>query len=56
MTDRAQGTDKQMWIEPRASQIWVDPEILELNISDTFAFPGLGADVGGNAFPDCQRS
>ena len=35
---------------------WVEPEIHELDVRDTFAFPGVGADVGGNAFPDCQRS
>lgn len=35
---------------------WVEPEVIELNVNDTFAFPGRGADVGGNPFVDCQRS
>jgi hypothetical protein len=35
---------------------WVEPEIRELDVRDTFALPRLGADVGGNPFPDCQRS
>ena len=35
---------------------WVEPEIRELNVLDTFAFIGVGADVGGNPSPDCQRS
>lgn len=35
---------------------WVEPEIRSLDIEETFALPGLGADVGGNPFPDCQRS
>lgn len=40
----------------KAKQIWVEPEIRELDVMETFAFPGVGADVGGNPFPDCQRS
>ena len=35
---------------------WVEPEILELDVRETFQFPNLGADVGGNPAPDCQRS
>ena len=35
---------------------WVDPEIRDLDVQETNAFPRLGADVGGNPFPDCQRS
>ncbi len=35
---------------------WVEPEIRELDVRETFAFPRLGADVGGNPRPDCQRS
>lgn len=35
---------------------WVEPEIRELDMRDTFAFTGLGGDAGGNPFPDCQRS
>jgi hypothetical protein len=35
---------------------WVEPEINELDVMETFAFTNLGADVGGNPDPDCQRS
>lgn len=35
---------------------WIEPEIRELDIRETFAFPGRGADVGGNPTIDCQRS
>ncbi len=35
---------------------WVEPTIRELDVRETFAFPNLGADVGGNPAPDCQRS
>jgi hypothetical protein len=35
---------------------WVEPEIQLLDIEETYAQPGGGADVGGNPFPDCQRS
>ena len=35
---------------------WVEPEIRQLDIQETNALPFLGADVGGNANPDCQRS
>ena len=35
---------------------WVEPEIVELDVMDTHALPMRGADVGGNPFPDCQRS
>lgn len=35
---------------------WVEPEIRELDVLDTFQFPFLGADIGGNPSPDCQRS
>ena len=35
---------------------WIEPEIRTLDIGETNAFPNLGADIGGNAFPDCQRS
>lgn len=37
-------------------KIWVEPEIRELDVVETFAFPGVGADVGGNPTPDCQLS
>ncbi len=35
---------------------WVEPEIRELDVLDTFQIPIVGADVGGNPAPDCQRS
>lgn len=35
---------------------WVEPEIRELDVRDTFALPNRGADIGGNPTPDCQRS
>lgn len=39
---------------PKAA--WVEPEINELDVMETFAFPNRGADVGGNPYIDCQRS
>lgn len=35
---------------------WVEPSIRELDIRETFALPGRGADIGGNPTIDCQRS
>lgn len=35
---------------------WIDPQLRELDVRDTFADPGPGADVRGNPFPDCQLS
>lgn len=35
---------------------WIEPEVRELNVRETYAFPNLGADVGGNPSPDCQKS
>ncbi len=35
---------------------WVEPEIRELDVRETFALPALGSDPGGNPSPDCQRS
>lgn len=35
---------------------WVEPEIRQLDVLETFAFINVGADVGGNPTPDCQRS
>lgn len=37
-------------------KVWIEPEVRELDVRETFAFPNLGADVGGNPTPDCQRS
>jgi hypothetical protein len=39
-----------------SKKAWIEPEIRELDILETFAFRGVGADVGGNPFPDDQRS
>lgn len=47
MTDHVQTTEQQMWVEP---------QVRALDVRETFALPGTGADVGGNTFPDCQRS
>lgn len=35
---------------------WVEPEIRELNVLETFQLPHVGADIAGNPSPDCQRS
>lgn len=43
----AQKTDRKPWVEPT---------VRELDIQETHAAPGRGADIGGNAFIDCQRS
>ncbi|MDL2352453.1 MAG: hypothetical protein QFC78_06365 [Pseudomonadota bacterium] len=43
-------------ISTPSKQTWVDPEIRELDVLETFALQHLGADVGGNPSPDCQRS
>jgi hypothetical protein len=37
-------------------EAWIEPEIRDLDVQETNAQPGGGADVGGNAFPDCQSS
>lgn len=39
-----------------SKKAWIEPEIRELDILETFQFRGPGADVGGNPFPDDQRS
>lgn len=36
--------------------VWIEPEIRDLDVQETNARPGTGADVGGNPFPDCQSS
>ena len=46
----AQSEDK------RELKAWEEPSIRELDIRETFAFPGRGADIGGNPYIDCQRS
>jgi hypothetical protein len=35
---------------------WVEPDIQELDVLETFAASNRGADVGGNPYVDCQRS
>lgn len=35
---------------------WIEPQVRELDVRETFADPGLGTDVRGNPFPDCQLS
>lgn len=36
--------------------VWLEPEIRDLDVQETNAQPGPGADAGGNPFPDCQAS
>jgi hypothetical protein len=45
---------KFMMTSERAA--WIEPEIAQLDVEATHAFPQRGADVGGNPFIDCQRS
>ena len=40
----------------QSKQAWIEPEVRELDVQETFATPGRGSDVGGNPFPDCQFS
>jgi hypothetical protein len=40
----------------QGKQAWVEPEIRELDVQETFAAPKRGSDVGGNPYPDCQLS
>jgi hypothetical protein len=56
MTTNSPNQAARLWVEPSVKKLWVDPEISELSVSETFAQPGAGADVGGNPFPDCQAS
>ncbi len=42
--------------ETETREVWIEPIIRELDVQETNAFPTAGADVGGNPFPDCQRS
>lgn len=39
-----------------SKKAWVMPEVRELDVTETFARVGTGADVGGNPNPDDQRS
>lgn len=43
-------------VENTKNAVWVEPEIRDLDVRETNAAPGRGADAGGNPFPDCQRS
>ncbi len=43
-------------VETPARKPWVEPEVRALDIRETAAFSGRGADIGGNPAPDCQRS
>jgi hypothetical protein len=42
--------------ENTSKMVWIEPEIRDLDVQETNAQPGAGADVGGNPFPDCQQS
>lgn len=35
---------------------WIEPEVRDLDVQETNAFPRRGSDVRGNPYPDCQRS
>lgn len=35
---------------------WIEPEVRDLDVRETYADPGVGLDVGGNPAPDCQAS
>jgi hypothetical protein len=48
--------DLMMNLTPQTKLSWIEPEIVELDVVETAIFPRLGADVGGNPYPDCQRS
>lgn len=39
-----------------ARRPWIMPEIRELDVRETSAFPNRGSDPGGNPYVDCQRS
>jgi hypothetical protein len=41
---------------PKTKLAWVEPAITELDVVETAQFPRRGADIGGNPYPDCQRS
>ena len=43
-------------VENKQKMNWLEPEVRDLDVQETNAQPGPGADVGGNAFPDCQAS
>jgi hypothetical protein len=43
-------------VENTKKMDWLEPEIRNIDIQETNALPRTGGDVGGNPFPDCQRS
>lgn len=43
-------------VDNKQKMDWLEPEVRDLEVQETNASPNLGADVGGNPFPDCQRS
>jgi hypothetical protein len=47
--------EKQVKID-QARNEWVEPEVRELDVRETFALPRRGADIGGNPAVDCQFS
>lgn len=54
MTEQAPNDDERLtWTEPDAR--WIEPEIRVLDVSDTFARPGIGPD-GETTYADCSRS
>jgi hypothetical protein len=52
----AQNQEPKVNQESNVRKAWVEPEVRELDVRETSAFPGLGFDAGGNPSPDCQRS
>jgi hypothetical protein len=53
MTEQApEGDERLSWIEPDAR--WIEPEIRELDVSDTFGRPNRGHDA--DMYVDCTRS
>jgi len=43
-------------VDPSTRQPWIEPEIRELDVRETFAKPEFGVDSAGNPWPDCQAS
>ena len=46
--------DKNMQVDTRIE--WVEPEMIELNVTETAQRPRLGGDGGFQGNPDCSRS
>jgi hypothetical protein len=47
---------KSSAVDAAARKSWIEPAIHSLDISETAAFPNLGADARGNPAADSQRS